>query len=73
MGLAYLGGEEPVVLGHEDVAQSALGIGASNGRAVVADWFFVSMLERQEGLAGPELVTQDAVWLSGTDEPSTSR
>ena len=68
VGLAYLGGEEPVVLGHEDVAQSALGIGASNGRAVVADWFFVSMLERQEGLAGPELVTQDAVWLSGTDE-----
>ncbi len=67
--LAYLGGEEPLVLGHEDVAQSALGIGASNGRAVVADWFFVSLLERQEGLAGPELVTQDAVWLSGSEEP----
>lgn len=60
--LAWIGGEEPVVIGHESPVASAMAVGARDGRAVVADWFFSTALQRAEGVAGPEIVAQESAW-----------
>ncbi len=67
--LAWIGGDEPVVLGHQDSSQSAFGVAARDGRAVVADWFFATMLEQVPGVAGPELVLAESHYFQEPGEP----
>ena len=54
--LVDLSANPPVVLGHEVPEDSAMGVGASGGRAVVADWFHSTALGANDGFAGPELL-----------------
>ena len=60
--LVDLAAEPPTILGHETPAFSAMGVGASGGRAVVADWFASVALQAQDGVAGPEIVVDEAVY-----------
>ncbi|MFT5683285.1 MAG: hypothetical protein ACI8RZ_004216 [Myxococcota bacterium] len=64
VALAWLGEGGPVVLGHEEPSQSAMGIGAGFGRAVVGDWYAASALAVNEGVGGPELVIEDTLWFT---------
>lgn len=65
-GLVWVGeGNTPVAIGHEEVTESAMGIGAGFGRAMVADWFYTTALQAEEGLAGPELVVDDTLYIDG--------
>ena len=50
-----------VVLGLEEPRFSAMAVGARNGRAVVADWYGMQLLERSWDVSGPELDLPDAV------------
>lgn len=68
--LVDLAAEPPVVLGHETPLYSAMGVGAAGGRAVVADWFASTALQAEEGVAGPELVMDSALFFD-PDAPST--
>jgi len=63
--LAWVGDGDPVVLGHELPTESAMGITARNGRAMVADWFHTTALQANQGLAGPELVMDSTVYFDG--------
>lgn len=53
--LAWLGEGGPIVRGHEPVQQSAMGVAAADGRALIADWMYATVLASEPGLAGPEL------------------
>lgn len=67
--LAWLGDGGPVVVGHEDPLQSAMGIGAYEGVVAVADWQSLTVLQHNEGLAGPELHDPSPIWVeSGSTE-----
>lgn len=70
-GLIWIGDEStPVVIGHEEVSESAMGIGAGYGKAMVADWFHATALQREPGVAGPELVIPDELPLAdGQTDP----
>ncbi len=68
VALAWVGEGGPTLLGLEPVSQSAFGVGARDGRALVADWFFASILEQVPGVAGPELVMEETVWLRDAGE-----
>ena len=61
-GLVDLAAEPPVMLVHEPPAYSSMGVGASGGRAVVADWFASTALQANDGMAGPEIVVDDALY-----------
>jgi len=70
--LVDLAATPPVVLGHEPPKDSAMGVAASGGRAVVADWFYSTALQATDGVAGPELVVEDALFFDPT-QSSTRR
>ena len=57
--LAWLGEGGPVVVGHEAPLYSAMGLGARDGVAIVADWFAATGVRRIAGAAGPEIHTED--------------
>ena len=63
VALAWIGEGDPVVLGHESPQTSAMGLGAVDGRAAVADWYNATALQRIEGVAGPELVLPERIYL----------
>jgi peroxiredoxin len=64
VALAWVGSGEPQILGHETPAWSAMGIGAGFGRALVADWWSTTVLESVSGVAGPEVHTSEALYLT---------
>ncbi len=61
---AWLGGEEPVVLGHEQPIQSAWAVAARDGTLTVLDWGWLTPLKLNEGVAGPELHPPNQIWVS---------
>lgn len=61
--LAWLGEGGPVVRGHEPVQQSAMGVSARDGEALVADWMFATVLSSVPGVAGPELHVPERIGL----------
>ncbi|MCP4920893.1 MAG: hypothetical protein GY913_28700, partial [Proteobacteria bacterium] len=65
--VAWLGDGAPRVLGHEDAKQWSMGVGVHGGRVLVADWFYSAALELQEGVAGPELVASEDVWVTSDE------
>ncbi len=69
VALAWLGEGGPFVLGHEDVGQSAMGIDAADGRAMVADWTYVSLLKAVPGVAGPEITAPERLYQVDPGEP----
>ena len=49
VALGYLGGDSLMLVSREKTLDSAMGVAAINGKAIVADWFFsVSMLHHRE-------------------------
>ena len=70
VALAYIGEGGPVMLGHEEPNQSAIGIAAGFGRAVIGDWASATVMELTEGVGGPELVIPREIWFTenGTDQ-----
>lgn len=50
-----------LLLGMEAPEFSAMAVGATGGRAMVADWFGVQLLERNRDVAGPELAISEAL------------
>lgn len=65
--LAWLGEGGPVVRGHEPVQQSAMGVGARGGKALVADWMFATVLGSVPGVAGPELHVPERIGLGSPE------
>lgn len=61
--VAWVGAGDPVVLGHEAPTESAMGIGAGHGKAMIADWFHSTALQLEPGLAGAELVLASTLWM----------
>lgn len=59
--VAWIGEGGPGILGHEFPAESAMGVGAGEGLALIADWKSQSVFQLEEGLAGAELVVPDRV------------
>jgi hypothetical protein len=55
LGLGWLGEGGPVLVGQETPTNVAMDVGAKDGRAWVADWMGVGVVDRHEGLTGPEL------------------
>lgn len=64
--LAYLGGPEAVMLGHEKGARSVMALGAGGNRAAIADWTYQTVMSVNLGVAGPELVVEDTLWFPET-------
>lgn len=53
--LVDLTADPPIVVGHETPEDSAMGVAAAGGRAVVADWFSSGAYARVPDTAGPEV------------------
>ena len=53
--LAWLGQGGPALIGQETPGFSAMAVGASGGRAWVADWLGLGVVDRNPGVTGPEL------------------
>jgi hypothetical protein len=53
IALGWLGGDEPVIVGHQPPVESAMGIAGRGGRAIVGDWFTINHLFAN-GRAAPE-------------------
>ncbi len=62
-----------VVLGLEPPVHSAMAVGAVDGRAVVADWYGVQLLERQRDVAGPELDLDETLRFGAAGETLRTR
>jgi len=61
--LTWLGGDEPVMVGHEPSAESAMALGAlSGGRVLVAEWKKLTLMERTDGVAGAEVDLSSELW-----------
>ena len=71
VALVWLGEGGPVVVGTEPIDTATVGISAHGGRTVAADWFGTTVVDRVEGLAGPELVVPETAW-SDRDDPPTA-
>ncbi len=69
VALIWLGEGGPAMLGTEPVTQISLGLGASGGRAVAADWIATSAFQRIDGVAGPEVSAPGTTWASSEDPP----
>ena len=50
-----IGGEAPVVLGMERPVNSAFGVAARNGHAVISDWYYSTSYQLIEGVAAAEV------------------
>jgi len=59
--LVRVGGDGLTVIGLEAPRFSAMAVGARAGRAVVADWYGMQLLERTRDVAGPELSMPTAI------------
>lgn len=53
IALGWLGGDAPVIVGHQPPVESAMGIAGAGGRAIVGDWFTINHLFAN-GRAAPE-------------------
>jgi len=62
--LAWVGDGDPVVLGHEPITQYGLGVGASSGRAAVADWYYVTTFLQTPETGGPEIDVASKISMS---------
>jgi hypothetical protein len=51
----------PVIIGHEMPQRSAMGLAATGGRAMVADWTAQTALLGHDDVAGPELVLSERI------------
>lgn len=61
--LIWLGGDAPVVVGHEPSADAAMALGAlGDGRVLVADWQKISILSRTDFVAGAEVDLAEELW-----------
>jgi len=63
--LVRVGDDGLTVLGLEAPRFSAMAVGARGGRAVVADWYGMQLLERTRDVGGPELSIPEAVRFQG--------
>jgi hypothetical protein len=54
--------QAPLIVGHENMAQYALGIDALAGTAVAADWQRATTMRAVSGVTGPELDVDDMIW-----------
>lgn len=68
VGLAWIGEDGPVMLSHESPTSSAFGLGAGFGRSVVGDWHYITTMDRVDGVAGPELVTDTGVNVTADED-----
>ncbi|MDP7111369.1 MAG: hypothetical protein QGH45_05375, partial [Myxococcota bacterium] len=72
VGLAWIGPDGPLMLGHEPPESSAMGVGATGGVAVVADWYFVTTMARGDLVAGSEVVLPERIFFTGDPlDPNT--
>lgn len=63
VSLIQLGAGPPVLRGVQRTAESAMGLAAIDGRAMIADWFSLTSLQGYPGLGAPTLVLPDGlVW-----------
>ncbi|MBL8614088.1 MAG: hypothetical protein JNM72_00620 [Deltaproteobacteria bacterium] len=63
VSLIQLGAGPPVLRGVQRTAESAMGLAAIDGRAMIADWFSLTSLQSNPGLGAPTLVLPDGlVW-----------
>jgi hypothetical protein len=63
--LAWLGEGGPALIGQERPGFSAMAVGASGGRAWVADWIGIGVVDRNPGVTGPELHIPVSVDVAG--------
>lgn len=54
VGVAWVGGEEPIVVAHEPPGQSAMAVIAGEGRGYIADWMTLTGMDRT-GMTSGEL------------------
>ena len=64
VGLAWIGEGGPVMLGHEDPAESAMGLAAGDGVAAVGDWGQATVMEAVVGTAGAEVVIPASLYFT---------
>lgn len=70
VGLAWLGEGGPIMVGHEPPTQSAMGLGARDGVALIGDWQYMTVMERTGDKMGPEVhPPNDVIYQSGNDDP----
>ncbi|MCP4809983.1 MAG: hypothetical protein GY913_07690 [Proteobacteria bacterium] len=70
VGLAWLGEGGPIMVGHEDPEQSAMGLGARDGVALIGDWQNMTVMERTGDKMGPEVHPPGPIlYQSGNDAP----
>jgi hypothetical protein len=63
VSLVQLSDGPPVLRGLQRTAESAMGVAAAGGRAMIADWFSLTSLQGHPGLGAPTLVLPDGlVW-----------
>jgi hypothetical protein len=60
---AWLGGDRPVVVGHEEPHHSAWAVAARDGVLAVMDWGTLTPMTLNEGVAGAEVHPPDQVWV----------
>ncbi|NOY28268.1 MAG: hypothetical protein GXP62_20605 [Oligoflexia bacterium] len=70
VALARLTPDGVAVLGHEDATESAFGIDARDGMAIVADWFHSTALHQVDGVGGPEVDLAEELWFAQDEEDS---
>ena len=70
LGLAWLGEGGPIVVGHQDPSQSAMGVAARDGIALIADWMFITQVKRNGNFMAPEVHPPGTVWYQdGSTDP----
>lgn len=52
VGLAWVGGEEPIVVAHEPPEQSAMAVIAGEGRGYICDWMTLTGMDRTGQISG---------------------
>ncbi len=66
VALYSIEGGELLPLGHEDPRSAAMGVAASDGSAVVADWLQSTIVERTPNTVGPEVnIPSEMIFRSG--------
>ncbi len=66
--LAWLGDDEPVMVGHEPSAESAMALGSlDGGKVLVAEWKQITLLERTDFVAGAEVDLRSEWWWAADD------
>ena len=60
---AWLGGDKPVVVGHEPPKQSAWAVAARDGVLALMDWGYITPMSLNEGVGGSELHLPEQLWI----------